>query len=716
MKKVININFQGTVVPIEEGAYELLRDYVDSLRVYFAEEEGRDEIINDIESRISELFQERLKDGATCITDADVNLIIDNMGRPRDFAAADNATADEGPRSEPAGQGAQYHSWQSQGKRLYRDETHKILGGVCSGIGAYLGVDPWIVRILFILSGVGIVAYIILWIFLPPHYSIETGNQKRLYRNPDDKIIGGVCGGIGSYFNINAWIPRVIFLLPFISFFFRWQYFGPWTFPNFVKFSFSPGTFLVYVILWIVIPEAKTTSEKLQMKGEKVDLNSIKESVVREMKGVAERMEKLGKDADQFVKEKGPQFSSEMSRSVQSSGGIIGRIIVTLVKIFVYIILGAVAFAVLATVFGIAIAAVGVFPLKDFIVEDGWQNLLAWFTLIFFIGVPVVGVTTTIVRWITRRKGNNHYFRNITIGLWIFGWICLFALISFVGRDFKYISSVNRQSIEMTDPTVDFLEISPIRKPDYRWRTWLSFEPYSTFDIGDDTALVPNISLKLVKADRDEFAVEYYAMSNGVSKIRANELADKINFSGYQQDSTLFLNNTIPINAHDKFRNQFVEVVVKVPVGHRVKVDEGFFSRRRSNFFVFKPDNFDEDRDNMFRSYRYNRGVEYLMRADGLYPVDDMSSPEPGPGYRYKGPNAVDSLRNEQEDRIREMEKSMDSVKRANKRELERIKDSLLRERNELDKKLQTIQERVASVLPDMPVNSSNVLAFFSFI
>ena len=87
MKKVININFQGRVVPIEETAYEILKQYVESLRRYFANEEGRDEIINDIESRIAELFSERLKKGATCITDDDVNAVIAGMGRPEDFEA-----------------------------------------------------------------------------------------------------------------------------------------------------------------------------------------------------------------------------------------------------------------------------------------------------------------------------------------------------------------------------------------------------------------------------------------------------------------------------------------------------------------------------------------------------------------------------------------------------------------------------------------------------
>ena len=128
-----------------------------------------------------------------------------------------------------------------KGKKLYRDENHKILGGVCSGIAAYFGIEPIIVRLVFIFSGIGFFAYILLWIFVPGSNALVNGVRKRLYRNPDEKIIGGVCSGIGSYFNINPWIPRILFLIPFVSFFFRWGHIGPLTFPNFLSFSFSPG-------------------------------------------------------------------------------------------------------------------------------------------------------------------------------------------------------------------------------------------------------------------------------------------------------------------------------------------------------------------------------------------------------------------------------------------------------------------------------------------
>src|SRR5271156_4656091 len=100
MKKIININFHSRVIPIEETAYDILRKYIDSLKKHFANEEGGDEIVNDIENRFAELFSDRLKKGATCITDADVEEIISSMGRPEDFDQDENAGANGNTNSK----------------------------------------------------------------------------------------------------------------------------------------------------------------------------------------------------------------------------------------------------------------------------------------------------------------------------------------------------------------------------------------------------------------------------------------------------------------------------------------------------------------------------------------------------------------------------------------------------------------------------------------
>lgn len=267
MKKVININFQGRVIPIEEAAYDILKQYVESLRSFFINEEGRDEIINDIEGRIAELFGEVLKKGSTCITEADVNAIIASMGRPEDFEDDEakvksqlggNANSQQSSTANNNTSSSGFNN--SRGftatttGRFFRDENHKVIAGVCSGIANYFGIDPLVVRILFVIFafgfGFGFVTYLVLWVAVPSTASTVIGSvKKRLFRDPDNKLIAGVCSGLSNYFGVNVWIPRVLFIIPFISFASRWSHWASVDFPSFLSLSFSPGTLLIYIIL-----------------------------------------------------------------------------------------------------------------------------------------------------------------------------------------------------------------------------------------------------------------------------------------------------------------------------------------------------------------------------------------------------------------------------------------------------------------------------------
>ncbi|MEP6948606.1 MAG: PspC domain-containing protein [Ginsengibacter sp.] len=708
MKKVININFQGTVVPIEETSYELLKQYTESLRHYFVNEEGRDEIINDIESRISELFQERLKKGSTCITDDDVNTIIANMGRPADFEEAEGGEQSSGAKKESSN--FQYANFDVKGKKLYRDENHKILGGVCSGIAAYLGIEPLIIRLVFIFSGIGFLAYIILWAFVPGSNVLVNGVRKRLYRNPDEKILGGVCSGIGSYFNVNPWIPRALFLIPFISLFFRWGHIGPLTFPNFLSFSFSPGSFIVYIILWLVIPEASSTSEKLEMKGEKVDLNSIKNSVVEEMKGVKERVSKLGKEAGSIAKEKGHEIGLEMHYAARRTGGALGNIIVTIFKVFAYFVLGCIALSLIAALFGLAIVSIGLFPLKDFVLTDGWQSVLAWGTLIFFIGVPVIGVITFIIRRIARIKSRNRLMRYSFLGFWVLGIICFVALISSVGGDFRRTNSANEEKITLTNPGVRSLEVNSFNNNRYhRGNSWFRLEPFASFD--DDTAYIGNVRIKIEKSLTDSFQVSVIKMCNGYTRRYADTLASLINFNIAQNDSLLFVDRAIAINTANKFRNQSVEVIIYVPVGHLIKINKnlGYNNNIRVNGPWNREEWYNWDEDDFY--YKY--GEEYIMKDDGLYTLHDIPSgkedswhsddenndnsgsiDEDQKNYRYDRRIQVDSLKMIKEKQMQKIQQSMDSIKAERDKQINRMKDSLRNVKEKPDQKTARMDEK----------------------
>jgi phage shock protein PspC (stress-responsive transcriptional regulator) len=165
MDKTININIAGTLFQIDEEAYKVLRDYLQSINNRFRNVPGGIETVGDIEARIAEIFQSQ-KGSAGTITLSNVEAMILVIGKPEDF---DNNDA------EP-----EKGSFTPQRKRMYRNPDDSIISGVCGGIGAYLNTDPVLFRILFVIFtisfGVGAFLYLALWIALPP---ANTDSRKR---------------------------------------------------------------------------------------------------------------------------------------------------------------------------------------------------------------------------------------------------------------------------------------------------------------------------------------------------------------------------------------------------------------------------------------------------------------------------------------------------------------------------------------------------------
>ncbi len=711
MKQVININFHGQVVPIEVSAFDLLKQYTASLNTYFANEEGKEEIINDIESRIAELFQERLKKGVTCITDDDVNAIIKSMGRPEEFEGEDNTANTQGNTNTTSSANSGNQQYQqtadtAASKRLYRDENDKILGGVCSGLANYFGIDVVIVRIIFVILaisfGFGLIPYIILWIAVPSTATkIIGGTRKRLFRDPDNKKIGGVCSGIGNYFGISPWIPRVLFLLPFLSFAFRWSHWGFMDFPNFLRLGFSPGALIIYIILWLVIPEAGSTAEKLEMKGEKVDLNSIKNSVVEEMKGVQQRAEKLGHEARAFAEEKSKTIGAEMGTAARRSGRSLGDIIIFIVKAFAYFIIGCFGFALVVALFAFAVASIGVFPLKDFLLTDGWQNYLAWATLIFFIAVPVIGVITWIIRRLAKMKSNRRVLRFTFIGLYIIGWACFTFLVASVSSDFKSISNIVEQEVVLSNPAVSKLQISnisPLKK--YYRNNWLRFEPFQNVD--DDSVFIENVSVKIIKSPNDSFRVTMIKTANGSTRRSADTLARLISFNVNQKDSLLLLDKGIAITKDNKFRNQRVIITVYVPVGKQIRIDRNVEWGNNIHINMFWTDRNEIDIDDEERGWQPD--INYVMRANGLYtlngkPADEWKNGDKNKNNDDNDDNEEDTLKKSNNNgsggyRYNSVQK-IDSLKTDLHKAQQQYKDSLLKEQNEIKKKQEENQKKL---------------------
>lgn len=262
MKKNISINISGIIFHIEEDGYENLRKYLDSINKYFSSFEDSSEIMADIESRIAEIFLTKLNEGKQVITNEDVTSLITTMGSVSDFKAAE----EQGDQS--AGNEKQQASDTNQKrytapKQLQRDQKRKILGGVCSGLGSYLNVDPVWIRLLFailtVAYGITLVVYVIMWIVVPGSYDLDEPEvNKKMFRDPERKVISGVSGGVASFLGIDIIVVRLLFVVLTVL-----------------------GGFglLVYIVLWVVLPEAKTLTDKMQMQGEPVTLSNIESTI-----------------------------------------------------------------------------------------------------------------------------------------------------------------------------------------------------------------------------------------------------------------------------------------------------------------------------------------------------------------------------------------------------------------------------------------------------
>ena len=671
MKKVININFQGRVIPIEETAFEILKEYIESLRRYFANEEGRDEIVNDIESRIAELFSETLKKGATCITDADVQSVMASMGRPEDFEAEaglnENGGTHASGTSTGAGAGASQQqqsssSQQSQSTggagsynspgagrgRLYRNADDKIIAGVCSGLANYFHIDPVIMRIIFAVllftGGSGFLVYIILWVAVPSQ-SVASNITKRLYRSSDDRVVAGVCGGLAAYFNISIWVPRLIFALPLIiglfSGVFNWWWsddMGFWFMPKVVTGSLSSTLFVTYIVLWIAVPIAVTAAEKLEMRGERVDLNSIRDTVKEDLESFRSKAQNWGNEVKQSAQQFGDRakefsqservktFTNEASSTARNAGSGIAHIIGVLFKAFFLFIVGVVALALFGTLMALLFGGVPFMSLKGFLLEGFWQNFMAWATLFLFLGVPVIALITWLIRRIMGVRSKNHYLGYVFGTLWFVGIVCASLLTGQIFRSFKSRSFVE-EKLSIAQPAKGKLYLDATASNinySYYSSDWLDLdEDWPLFGANLDSMLLKTVRVDVVKSTDSAFHVTKVMLSRGTDPVNARNLAEKINFQTYQVDSVLYMPKGFSISKKERFRSQQVLIVLQVPIGKRF-----FFDRSISDYNWFdvrynRHGGFQID-DNWDRTYGVETDKEYIMTPDGPRKVKDL--------------------------------------------------------------------------------------------
>ncbi len=628
MKQVINITLGGRNIAIEDDAYQKVKAYIESLRKYFENEEGRDEIVADIEARFAELVSHKIRKGAPHITDDDVNEMIATMGRPEDFAAQDSANAQGGYTPNFT-----FH----EKRRLYRDESNKVLGGVCSGIANWLNIDPTIVRVLFAIVslggfGAGFIIYVALWMFLPAR-SMNVYKGKRMFRDSDNKWFGGVAGGMGAYFNINPNNIRWVLVISLLFGIFREVNMFGWgghfnIFPNLV-FSGITGTFVfIYIVLWIVLPEALTPYQKMEMRGKRVDVNSIKENVQSSMSDLGNRIQNWGKEVQESAERLGQRVNEFTSAKTQTEGRKyaymppkhnrgISYVFAMIFKVFFVMVGGIIVLLLLAVFLTLLFSGFAWAPINNFLWTSETQQLLGWGTLILFIGTPIVGLVIWLVRKILSVKTPGNYLNWTFGGLWAIGWVCLMFFLASVSGDFKRYEWVE-VPVALPQPVGSTLVLK-VSQPELEYEGnfgWIEegHRRLKGFSFTNDTLKVAIINIDFEKSQDSLYHVMIVKQAMGGTNADALNRAKKISYNITQQDSTIDLPSGFLIDKNSKYRAQNVLVLVQVPVGKKINIDETVFDKL-CHININKRGMKRYRQTSPIDRYRYN--TDYIMQKDG---------------------------------------------------------------------------------------------------
>jgi phage shock protein PspC (stress-responsive transcriptional regulator) len=485
MNKTININLAGSFFHVDENAYAHLQKYLDAVRATLSPEDSIEEIMNDIEARIAELFSESMTSNDQVITLSRVKEIIDIMGQPQDF---DPEGAAESNAAE------QYKSI----KQLFRDEENKYLGGVASGLGHYLGIDC-------------------LWI-------------------------------------------RLIWLL---------------------LFFFSSGTFfMIYILFWILVPAAKSTSDKLKMKGQPINISNIEKRVKEGYDKLSDNMKSV--DYDKY----GNQVKRGSNRVVEVIGNLLKGTLTVLAKLLGVLILIFSITTILGLAFGLFSAGSlefwGQADLIQYYQAVSVAQIPFWalLTIVFLaVGIPFIVLFIVGLKLLIPNLKSMGWTPKILIfALWI---ASILALI-FFGAKHATFSSVTGQ-FQREIPL-------PISKNDSLTLTMnqsllsgRSSERDDDFKIKMDADKNPiivtnNVRLIVRSTQKEEGFIKVDSYADGATLDEAQDKAMQINYQIQYTDGVLELDPFLTTDLAHKYRDQHVEVIVYLPTGSVLWADHNTHS------------------------------------------------------------------------------------------------------------------------------------------
>ncbi len=548
MKKNISINISGIIFHIEEDGYEKLKAYLDSINKYFSTFEDSSEILADIESRIAEIFLSKLNEEKQVITLDDVNALVTTMGSVSDFKAAEDQNAPEAetgsassgaaPEEETTAEAPPRTSTAS--KQLFRDQKRKILGGVCAGLGNYFTVDPLWIRLLFaalfFAYGVTFILYVIMWIVVPGSYDLdEPVTGKKMFRDPERKIIGGVSGGIAAFLGTDVVVIRVLFIV----------------------FTIVGGLGLfIYIVLWIILPEARTLSDRVQMQGEPVTLSNIESTLKKSQTGANEE--------------------STLTRIILFPFRLVGMIITALGSILRPLVdVIRVAIGIVVTMTGLALALsilisagvlLGIFSAATF--------SLPWIADMHEVGIPVDAFVRAFPGWTALAAfigGMVPSIFVILLGVSIIAQRIVFTAT--VGWTLFVLFFISAAMLSVGIPRIVFAF-----REDGQYRVENKYQVNAGTavlrinEVGGDGYHATNLTLR--GHDEKNFRLVQEFEAQGISRAQAIQNAQMVQYQVDVRDSVFSFDSNLQFKSDAIFRAQRLNITLYIPYDFPFVMDE----------------------------------------------------------------------------------------------------------------------------------------------
>ncbi|GAB7257218.1 PspC domain-containing protein [Polaribacter sp. OB-PA-B3] len=525
MNKTININLGGFFFHIDEIAYQKLRRYLESISKSLSEDpQGKNEIIADIEARISELLSEKITDARQVVNEGDIEDIIVIMGQPEDYAEAEEA---------------------------YSDSSYS--------------------------------------------YKRNNTSGKKLFRDGDDKFLGGVASGIAHYFDIDAiWIRLGLLAL----------FFG------------AGFGILIYIILWILLPEAKTTAEKLQMEGEPVNIDNIEKKIREEFSNVSENVRNVANQASEKFKDGANEFSEKMSQTfsakTKKNNGLqdfldtIGKIILGFFKIIgkfigvIFVFLGA-AIILSLIIGGFSVGSLEFLNIDgnfisypEFFYDATLPRWLLTVSLFVLVGIPFLALLILGLRMLSSNVKQVSKATSLSLlGLWIIALlIIIFTAIEFGTTHANYGKNVVRKNLAISKQDTLVVKMKNNDEIYYKHNLRRSSRRHEVEVDNKRMVYTNDIRIDVNRSNTDEAYVIIQKESYGKSSIRASKNAEKIKYNYTLSNNELILDAYFLTNIKNIFKDEEIVITLFLPTTSTIYFDN---SVKSFLYNVRSENNLDED-------------------------------------------------------------------------------------------------------------------------